>query len=149
MVAIILGVGYGVTGTYPFMVAVESGSMIPHMYKGDVIFLVSPDRTEIVTWAEGVETGYTSFGDYGDVIVFHPNGDTSRTPIIHRAMVWIEEGMKMPNGQKAPNSGYITKGDHNPVADQPTLTAPVKKEWVVGVAKLRVPVVGHLSLLFR
>lgn len=149
MVGIILGVGFVVTGTYPFMVAVESGSMIPHMYRGDVIFLVSPDRTEIVTWAEGLETGYTSFGDYGDVIVYHPNGDTSRTPIIHRAMAWIEKGMKMPNGLPAPNSGYITKGDHNPVADQPTLTAPVKKEWVVGVAKLRVPVVGHLSLLFR
>lgn len=149
IVVVILGIGYALTGTYPFMVAVESGSMVPHMYRGDVIFLVSPDRTEIVTWAEGMKTGYTSFGDYGDVIVFYPDGDTSKTPIIHRAMAWIEKGMKMPNGQIAPHSGYITKGDHNPVPDQPALTMPVKKEWVVGVAKFRIPAVGHLSLLFR
>jgi len=149
IVAVILGVGFAITGTYPFMVAVESGSMIPNMYRGDVIFLMSPDRTDIVTYAEGMKTGYTSFGDYGDVIVYRPNGDANKTPIIHRAMGWIEKGSPMPNGLPAPHAGYITKGDHNPIADQPTLTEPVKHEWVVGVAKLRVPAIGHLSLLFR
>ncbi|MFP3908482.1 MAG: S26 family signal peptidase [Archaeoglobaceae archaeon] len=149
IVAIILGIGFAVTGTYPFMVAVESGSMVPHMYRGDVVFLVSPDRIDIVTWNEGLKPGYTSFGDYGDVIVFKPNGDEDRTPVIHRAMAWVEEGTKLPNGQTASHSGYLTKGDHNPVIDQPSLTGPVKEEWVVGVAKLKVPAVGYFSLMFR
>jgi len=85
-VAVIIGIGIVLTGTWPFMVAVESGSMEPHMHRGDVVFLVSPDRTKIITWEEGKKIGYKSFGDYGDVIVYYPNGDKSRTPIIHRAM---------------------------------------------------------------
>lgn len=149
IVAIILGIGFALTGTYPFMVAVESGSMVPHMHRGDVVFLVSPDRTDIVTWNEGLKGGYTSFGDYGDVIVFKPNGDEDRTPVIHRAMAWVEKGTKLPNGQTASHSGYLTKGDHNPVIDQPSLTSPVKEGWVVGVAKVKVPAVGYFSLMFR
>lgn len=149
IVAIILGVGFAVTGTYPFMVAVESGSMVPHMYKGDVVFLISADRTDVVTWNEGLKSGYTSFGDYGDVIVYKPNGNEDRTPVIHRAMAWVEKGTKMPNGQIASHSGYLTKGDHNQVIDQPSLTSPVREEWVVGVAKLKLPYAGYFSLMFR
>ncbi|RLI87484.1 MAG: signal peptidase I [Archaeoglobales archaeon] len=148
-VAVIIAVGIAITGTWPFMVAVESGSMEPHMHRGDVIFLLSPDRTKIVTWEEGRNTGYTSFGDYGDVIVYYPNGDRSRTPIIHRALYWVEKGEKMPNGDPAPHSGYITKGDHNPIPDQPKLSMPVKPEWIVGVAKFRIPYVGYVRLIFR
>ncbi|AEA47708.1 signal peptidase I [Archaeoglobus veneficus] len=147
-VAVIITVGIAITGTWPFMVAVESGSMEPHMHRGDVIFLVSPERTKIVTWEEGKNMDYKSFGDYGDVIVYYPNGDKSRTPIIHRAMYWIEKGEKMPNGDPAPHSGYITKGDHNPIPDQPRLSMPVKPEWIVGVAKFRIPYVGYLRLIF-
>lgn len=147
-VAVIIGIGIVLTGTWPFMVAVESGSMEPHMHRGDVVFLVSPDRTKIITWEEGKEMGYKSFGDYGDVIVYYPNGDKSRTPIIHRAMYWVEKGEPMPNGEPAPHSGYITKGDHNHLPDQPKLSSPVKKEWIVGVAKFRIPLVGYLRLIF-
>ena len=54
----------------------------------------------------------------------------------------------MPNGEPAPNSGYITKGDHNKLADQPFLSAPVKKDWIVGVAKFRLPYLGWFKLIF-
>ena len=148
IVAVVVGVGIAITGTWPFMVAVESGSMVPNMYKGDVVLLVSPDRAKIVTWEEGKKTGYKSFGNYGDVIVYYPNGVKGRTPIIHRAMYWVEKGEKMPNGEPAPNSGYITKGDHNNVYDQPYLSNPVKKEWIVGVAKFRIPFIGYFRLIF-
>jgi signal peptidase len=147
-VAVVIGVGIAITGTWPFMVAVESGSMEPHMYRGDVVFLISPYRTDIVTWENGKHAGYASFGDYGDVIVYYPNGDKSRTPIIHRAMYWIEKGERMPNGKPAPNSGYITKGDHNLIPDQPHTSNPVKKEWIVGVAKFRIPFIGYFRLVF-
>ena len=148
IVAVIIGLGIAITGTWPFMVAVESGSMVPHMYRGDVVLLVSPERTNIITWEEGKKIGYKSFGNYGDVIVYYPNGNKGTTPIIHRAMFWIEKGQLMPNGEPAPNSGYITKGDHNAIFDQPYLSKPVKKEWIVGVAKFRIPFIGYFRLIF-
>lgn len=148
IVGVIIGVGIALSGTWPFMVAVESGSMVPNMHRGDVVFLISPDRTEIITWEEGKRIGYKSFGNYGDVIVYHPNGVKKTTPIIHRAMYWIERGEPMPNGEPAPNSGYITKGDHNAVFDQPYLSKPVKKEWIVGVAKFKIPFIGYFRLIF-
>ncbi|RLF34920.1 MAG: signal peptidase I [Thermoplasmata archaeon] len=147
-VAVIIAVGILVTGTWPFMVAVESGSMEPHMHRGDVVFLLGIERTNIVTYEEGKRIGYKSFGDYGDVIVYYPNGDKSKTPIIHRAIKWVNKGERMPNGQLAPHSGYITKGDHNPVPDQPRLSMPVKPEWIVGVAKFSIPYIGYIRLIF-
>ena len=147
-VAVIVAIGIAVTGTWPFMVAVESGSMEPNLHRGDVVFLFSPDRVGITTYEEGMAKGYKSFGDYGDVIVYYPNGDKSRTPIIHRAIKWVERGEKIPGDGVAKHSGYITKGDHNAMIDQPYLSSPVKKSWIVGVAKFRIPYIGYFRLLF-
>jgi len=146
IVAVIVGMGIVISGTWPFMVAVESGSMEPNLHKGDLVFLVSPDRARIVTWIEGRQNGYKSFGDYGDVIVYHPNGNPAKL-VIHRVICWIDESTPMPNGEPAPNAGYITKGDHNKLADQPFLSMPVKKEWIVGVAKFRIPYLGWFKLV--
>ncbi len=51
------------------------------------------------------------------------------------------------------NSGYITKGDNNPVSDEGYLTIddnrtiePVEKNWVVGKALFTIPLVGLLPL---
>ncbi len=148
IVAVIAAVGYILTGAWPFMVAVQSGSMEPHIHKGDVIILVGKDRTKIITYVEGKKMNYKSFGDYGDVIVYYPNGDRSRTPIIHRAIRWVNAGEMLPGGVRAKHSGYITKGDANSMYDQPFLSEPVKPEWIVGVAKFRIPYVGYLRLIF-
>jgi len=165
IVGFIVGVGIALTGTWPFMVAVQSGSMEPHIHKGDVIILVSPKRVgKIITWEEGRKIGYKSFGDYGDVIVFHPNGDRSKTPIIHRVIAYVHKGEHIPilmNGKLVPSKfiadsdGYITQGDANPVPDQLAHEAnplyseikPVKDEWIVGVAKFRIPYIGWLRLI--
>jgi signal peptidase len=96
-----------------------------------------------------------TFGDYGDVILYRPYGQESITPIIHRAMYRVEAGEPMwENGPAAPYSGYITKGD-NPVTNrhydqegQISYYVPVKDEWVIGVAKYRIPYLGHIRLLF-
>jgi signal peptidase len=166
IVAVIIGAGVAITGTWPFMVAVESESMVPHMYPGDVVFLLSPDRVGIKTWVEGVKEGYRSFGDFGDVIVYKPNGYGK--PIIHRAIAYVHKGEKIPvlqNGklvysnEVAENDGYITQGDNsitNRIPDQlaPAQLSPigekikpVKKEWVIGVAKFRIPLIGYIRLL--
>ncbi len=165
IVAVIIGLGIAITGTWPFMVAVQSGSMEPHLHIGDVVILVSPSRTSIVTWVEGKKLHYKSFGDYGDVIVYYPNGDKRFTPIIHRVIAWVNKGERIPildhrtgklilSNVIAPCSGYITQGDHNPIPDQLAMIdgeriLPVKNSWIVGVAKFRIPYIGYLRLIFN
>ncbi len=174
IVAVVLGVGYALTGVWPFMVAVESGSMVPHLNIGDVVILTA--KKHPITWVEGKKKDYKSFGDYGDVVVYYPNGDRSRTPIIHRLITWVNKGQPIvginrSNGKLeelryyhgmliltnksigkvivATSSGYITQGDHNPIPDEPELTKPVKPSWILGVAVYRIPYVGYLRLILQ
>ena len=150
VVALVMSVVYAYSGSVTPLVAVESGSMEPHIDIGDVVLIKRP--TEIVTYKEGKATNYASFGDYGDVIVYRPNGDANMTPIIHRAMYWVNAGDTLPNKQKAEHAGYITKGDNNLEIDQPLLFSgtprlePVKPEWIIGVAKYRAPGLGYIRL---
>jgi signal peptidase I len=156
----ILGVVGGValllflfSGTWPAVVAVESGSMIPNMNVGDLVFVAAADRYgPLTSWEEGQQNGYARFAThpdrqgnqvYGDVIIYKPNGDTSVHPIIHRAVAWYDN---------TTNPGYITKGDNNPAIDQDAYIAgigaiqPVRKEWIVGKALFAIPLVGYLPL---
>jgi signal peptidase len=159
IVAIIISVAYAATGTWHVGFAVESGSMEPNMQVGDLIFVQSPNRTNITTYETGEKLNYTSFEKYGDVIIYLRNGLSSETPIIHRAMYWVEKGEEMPDGKPAPHAGYITKGDHNPGYDQQSLQVmvdhewvvvePVKPEWVVAVPRARVPYLGYPSLILK
>ncbi|NOR77378.1 MAG: signal peptidase I [Methanophagales archaeon] len=148
IVAIIIVVAYAATGTWHIGFAVESGSMLPNMQVGDLIFVQAPQRTDIITCEEGKLADYKSFNGYGDVIIYRPNGLSSTTPIIHRAMYWVEKEGQMPNGRPAPHEGYITKGDNNAGYDQPNLQ-PVKPEWIVAIAKARAPYLGYPSLILK
>ncbi|MFC7205098.1 S26 family signal peptidase [Haloferax namakaokahaiae] len=162
---------FAVSGVWPPMVAVESGSMDPHMQKGDLIFITGPERftpdaavdgTSVVTAETGAEMGYRSFKGYGSVIVYD-NPSIGGPPIIHRSMLWVEEGenwydranpeyMGADNCEElrycpAPYAGFITKGDANPGYDQVSgISAPVKPEWVQGVARVRIPYLGWVRL---
>ncbi|MDI6811685.1 MAG: signal peptidase I [archaeon] len=150
IVAIIVSVAYAATGTWHVGFAVESGSMEPNMHVGDLIFVQSPQRTTIIPYDDGKTLDYRSFHEYGDVIIYRPNGVSSATPIIHRAMDWVEKGEKMPGGKPAPHAGYITKGDNNSDYDQVMLgVGPVKPEWVIAVARARVPYLGYPSLILN
>ncbi|ELZ15845.1 S26 family signal peptidase [Natrinema thermotolerans] len=178
-VALVAVVGlllFAVSGLWPPLVAVESPSMEPNMHRGDLIFIVEDGRftgdgavgdTGIVTMQRGEETGYSEFGNPGDVIVFRPNGVTETTPIIHRAHFWVEKNERwvetkaseeFVNGATceeiascpAPYAGFITKGDNNPGYDQlpgsGARTTVVKPEWVTGKAMYRIPWLGHVRL---
>ncbi len=96
-------------GTWPAVVTIESGSMIPNMNIGDLVVVVQKDRFgELQTWDDGKVSGYKKFGDYGDVIIYRPNGVTDiwasvgllpfsrQHPIIHRAMTWTDAGEPVP-----------------------------------------------------
>jgi len=100
---------YLICGTWPAVVTVESGSMEPHMNIGDLVVVVGADRFgPVQTWDEAKTTGYQKFGDYGDVIIYRPNGITDfwaqigllplskQHPIIHRAMTWVDAGEPEP-----------------------------------------------------
>jgi signal peptidase len=174
---------FAASGVWPPLVAVESDSMVPNMEVNDLVFVMESDRfpgdgaherTGVVTYSQGERTGYTKFGRPGDVIVYEPNGNGRTTPIIHRAMFWVEEGENwadeaddafLPGSTRceidddpdtdtgirncpAPHAGFITKGDANGGYDQTggVLSAPVKPEWVVGTAELRVPGLGWIRL---
>ena len=131
-------------------VSVISGSMKPNMDIGDLVIFESPHRTDIITFEQGITSGYKSFNDYGDVIIYGRYGN-KKDQIIHRALYWVEKGEEMyPGGPTAPHSGYITKGDHNTVIDQKAreinFEQPIKKEWVIGISKWRVAWLGYPSM---
>ena len=165
---------FGASGIWPPMVAVESGSMEPHMYRGDLVFVMEEHRLspEFAVGSTGVVTHqvaadrdtYRKFGNYGDVIVFEANGGRA-TPVIHRAMFWVDDGENwasradpayvsstncddLPNCP-APHAGFVTKGDNNDRYDQVAgITGPVRPAWVRGTAEFRIPWLGYVRLSF-
>ncbi len=152
VVMIVAGGLYLYSGVWTPIVSVEGTSMLDHMHDGDLVLIQGLDRTSVQTYKVSADTGYQTYGEYGDVIVYYPFGDTSLNMVIHRAMYWVNESEPMwPDGPDAPWSGYITLGDNNDGnLDQATdicLAEPVKPEWVHGVAKYSVPYLGYLRSL--
>lgn len=166
---------FAVSGVWPPLVAIESGSMEPHIQTNDLVFVMDEQRfagpgstadTGVVTARQGSKTEYSRFQKPGDVIVFAPHGDRDATPIIHRAMFWVnesenwydkvnssyigtEDNCEELTNCPADHAGFITKGDWNRQYDQvgqrPN-SSPVKPEWVVGKAELRIPWLGNIRL---
>lgn len=116
IVAILLGVGvwiYTTSGVDPPFTVVESQSMqhtdrseVGTIDTGDLILVISPENTEIVTYVEGSKTGFKQFGEYGSVIVYLRD---KGNPVIHRAFIWLEYNY-IDKSWSAPSlSGYSGK----------------------------------------
>jgi signal peptidase len=163
IVAVVGGIALAlflICGTWPAVVTIESQSMVPHMNVGDLVIVVQKDRYgSFETWVEGKTSGNMMFGDYGDVIIYKPNGLTTIHPIIHRAIQYVDtnpvteiKGIKLIGNYTPPHAGYITWGDNNPRPDQGLnypgigVIEPVKEEWIVGKALFSIPLVGYLPL---
>jgi signal peptidase len=184
LVLLVAGLLFAVSGVWPPMVAVKSGSMNPHMYKGDLVFVTEEHRfagqaavegTGVVPRQVGRETGYRKFGEAGDVIVYRPNNNTRKDPIIHRARFYVEAGENWYDRANqahvdasacevdeapatdtglqncpAPNAGFITKGDNpetNEQYDQAQgMSRPVKPGWIEAKAMVRIPALGWIRL---
>ncbi len=95
LVFIVLGAIYAYAQVWPPMVVVESGSMqhgseghIGAIDTGDLVLVQAVhDVTDVTTYVQGRASGYQTYGNYGDVIVFYRPGEA--TPVIHRAMVYV------------------------------------------------------------
>ena len=151
VVIVMVGALFAYSGTWPPFVTVDGQSMLPNMRQNDLVIIKGPDRAGVMTYNYSVPGGYKRFNDYGDVIVYWPFGDASKTPVIHRAMYCVKEGEPLwPGGPPAPHDGYITQGDNNLLYDQSSgisQNQPVKTEWIIGIAELRVPYLGWLRSL--
>ena len=99
-VASILLAMYAYTGLWPPLVVVESESMmhsednisyIGVIDTGDLVLVKSVDSvSDIETYMDGYTSGHRTYGDYGDVVIYKVNGNDVGTPIIHRAIVYLE-----------------------------------------------------------
>ncbi|MGB9964354.1 S26 family signal peptidase [Halobacterium hubeiense] len=168
---------FAVSGVWPPLVAVESGSMQPNMERGDLVFVMEEQRfapeyatgdTGVVTHETAVRQGYSQFGGPGDVVVYKPYGNARQTPVIHRVRFWVDDGenwyskadpdyvdadsCEALRNCPAPHAGFITKGDNeltNDYYDQARgISSPVKPAWVKGTAEYRLPYLGWVRLTF-
>lgn len=172
IIVIIVLVFFALSGVWPPFVAIESGSMEPHMSAGDLVYLVEPDRytsqvgaggAGLLTLEEGSTNGHMTFGQPGHVVVFEPNGGEG-TPIIHRLHLHVEAGENwydranpefvgqhrecdsLPNCP-APHTGFVTKGDANAAYDQVNGDFDVvREEWITGRALVRIPYLGSFRV---
>ncbi|MFB6154133.1 MAG: S26 family signal peptidase [Halodesulfurarchaeum sp.] len=176
IVVVLIGILlFAISGVWPPMVAVESGSMEPHLHRGDLVFVMDEHRfvppfavagTGVVPANVGERHDYRNFGGYGDVIVYQPYGNEGNTPVIHRARIWIEKGENWYDDANpafiransceelaycpAPYDGFITKGDNprtNDYYDQVRgISNPVRPQWIRGTAEFRIPWLGWVRL---
>lgn len=189
-----MGIAFGVVGTlllvltlytsvWPPLVVVESGSMmhpdddgfgnLDVIDPGDLVLVKEVGSREDVDLF--VDQGGTRYGRAGDVVVYYPQNDRRTTPIIHRAMTWVEVpddgpcvvewfdgGTRQcdPDGTltierwgiqdwEPQHSGFITLGDNNEQADQATgrVGGAVKMSWVQGEARGEIPWIGLIKLV--
>ena len=98
LVGSIFLVMFSYTGNWPPLVVVESRSMqhsetdsqIGIMDTGDLTMVKTVSSVEgITSYIAGMQEGYSTYGDYGDVVIYWRAGDQSRTPIIHRAVLYL------------------------------------------------------------
>lgn len=125
---LVVGIGFGgvvmYTQNWPPMVVIESDSMqhsetesyVGVIDTGDLVLVQKATaKADIETWVEGRNTGHQTYGDYGDVIIFHKTAMErgrlqSGTPIIHRAIIYLEwnptrNGYDVPALTGAGNAG--------------------------------------------
>ncbi|MEE9237764.1 MAG: S26 family signal peptidase [Thermoplasmata archaeon] len=98
LVAVVMAALFAFARVWPPMVVVESSSMqhsnsesaLGVIDTGDIVLVQNAPRPQdITTWVEGKVDGHTTYGDYGDVIIFKRAGREAETPVIHRAMMFI------------------------------------------------------------
>lgn len=99
------------------------------LHEGDLIVVQRVNPEDIYA------APYNETGRSGDILVFRQSAG-SEDLIVHRAISWYD------------NTTVVTQGDGNS-APGPPAEGKVPVDLVVGKVILRIPWVGHLSLLMR
>jgi signal peptidase len=97
MIILVLLVGlYAYTQNWPPLYVVESESMqhglddhLGLINTGDLVLAQSVSTSSITPYVVGLQTGYMTYGEYGDVLLYHPDGQVGPAPIIHRALLYL------------------------------------------------------------
>jgi len=99
-VALVLLAMFAYTGLWPPLVVVESNSMmhgednhsnVGTIDTGDLVLVKKVDSvSDIETYMDSQISGHKTYGDYGDVVIYKRGGSDATTPIIHRALIYLE-----------------------------------------------------------
>ncbi len=155
--AILVGM-YAYTGLWPPLVVVESNSMMhgsdnmSHIGAIDTGDLVLVKRvgsaTDIKTYMDGYSSGYKTYGDFGDVIIYRRAGSQTDTPIIHRAMIYLQVN---PDGNSytAPSLQDIPKGKWRTTDPADTWNHITSTISIFGVGYMPVTVQVEVEFLLR
>ncbi|UCG70388.1 MAG: S26 family signal peptidase [Thermoplasmata archaeon] len=107
------------TGNWPSMIVVESNSMqrsedeafLGTIDMGDMVLVKDiENKDDVISYMKGKRIGHETYGEYGDVIIYRKNGYTDTTPVIHRAIVWLEYN-ETSNSYDIPELKHHEKGD--------------------------------------
>ncbi len=84
------------TSSWPPAYVVQSESMqhgpndqLGLINTGDLVLSKKVSFDSITPYVVAMASRYTTYGEYGDVVLYEPNGGTA-TPIIHRAIVYLQ-----------------------------------------------------------
>ena len=128
VVAVLLVSLYAYTDNWPPVYAVESNSMqhgsgdhLGVLNAGDIVLAQKIPIANIVPYVVGVGSGYQTYGEPGDVLLFSPFGEASSTPIIHRALFYLSwnparseynatDLSSLPCSDSSPLPSYYTPG---------------------------------------
>jgi signal peptidase I len=96
IIVVLLAGLFAYTQNWPPVYVVESDSMqhgstdqLGLINTGDLVLAQKIDGSQITTYVFGLRTGYSTYGEYGDVVLYYPDG-VATTPIIHRAILYLE-----------------------------------------------------------
>ncbi len=115
IVMIIIGGIYIYTGNWPPVVVVESPSMVHNTEEsylgvidtGDLVLVKKIEgRNDVIPYMEGKRIGHETYSEYGDVLIYRKNGYDDITPVIHRAIVWLEFNETANNSFDIPELKY-------------------------------------------
>ncbi len=129
IVVVLIAGMYAYTQNWPPIYVIESDSMqhgpndvLGVINTGDLVLAQKVSFGSIVDYVEGLRSGFSTYGEYGDVLLCQPNGG-SGTPVIHRAIVYLDynangsynipELAGLPCGS-ASNAVYSTPGTTSP-----------------------------------
>jgi signal peptidase I len=96
VIIVLLLVGlFAYTQNWPPVYVVESESMqhgstdiVGLINTGDLVLAQKVDPSQITSYVFGERTGYSTYGEFGDVLLYNANG-VATTPIIHRAILYL------------------------------------------------------------